>query len=153
MVHTVLRKGEQLIASLYLQVKLPLNKEWMQAHWQLLRRLCMSSIKQQTLRTGIVQAGAQAPSLAVKEAAEQHMHRASAQAAKWHSMIQRHPIRTRPSKCPRYLLPCLALMIDDTTRSLRWWFIIVKIETRFRYKKYALQGRAQAALPYLRAVS
>ena len=86
MVHIMLRKGEQLIASLYLQVKLPLNEEWMQAHWQLLRRLCMSSIKQQTSRIGRLRARAQAPSLAMKEAAEQRMYRASPQATKTHSM-------------------------------------------------------------------
>ena len=121
MVHTVLRKGEQLIASLQLQVKLPLKEEWMQAHWQLLRRLCMSSIRQQTSRIGTARARAraQAPSLAMEEAAEQRMYRASPQAAKMHSVIQRHPIRTRSSMCPRYLLPCLARVIDDTTRSLR----------------------------------
>ena len=121
MVHTILREGEQLIASLYLQAKLPLNEEWMQAHWQLLRRLYMSSIKQQTSRIGRARAraGARAPSLATKEAAEQRTCRAAPQAAKMHSVTQRHPNRTRLSKCPRYLSPCLALVIDDKTRSLR----------------------------------
>lgn len=118
MVHTNLRKGEQLIASLQLQVKLPLIEEWIQAHWQLLRRLCMSSIKQQTLRIGTAPAQAQAPSLAQKEAAEQRMYQASL-AAEMHSMMQKHSSRTRSSKCLRYLLPCHAIVNNDISRSLQ----------------------------------
>ena len=107
MVHTNLRKGEQLIASLQLQVKLPLIEEWIQAHWQLLRRLCMSSIKQQTLRIGTAPAQAQAPSLAQKEAAEQRMYQASP-AAEMHSMMQKTLQQDKIKQVPKVPLamPC-----------------------------------------------